>query len=784
MYKILTNYINNYILLIFISILFGFNCFSQKVSISGYIEDSVSNEKLIGANVFNKTNKFGTSTNNYGFYNIIVNKGEIITLRYSFVGYGNYETNLFLLQDTIINVKLSPFINLNEFEIIANSNNEEAIERTTEMSVVSIPLKQAKLLPSLGGESDILKAIQLTPGIQQGTEANSGLYVRGGSPDQNLLILDEVPLYYVNHLGGFVSIFNSDAIKNFKLYKAAFPAQYGNRLSSVIDIRMKDGNMQEYHGNVMLGMITTKFSFEGPIKKDTSSFLVSFRRFMYDLITRPLTKIVFDNISVGYTFYDLNLKFNYRLSDKDILYLSVYSGKDKLSTIFRDRNKKENDKIISKNRIYWGNNLIALRWNHIFNHKLFSNTTLSYSQYKYETKFKEANYQSHVFNKFSSIINDLSLKTDFEYFISNNYKLKFGFNTSYNYFIPGIEDITEDSNDTSIDTTFSNFTTNSFNNNIYIENIIQLTPKFSCNIGSRLVHYHVNDTNFFYFEPRVLLNYLITKNTSIKASYSKMHQNLHLLVTEGASIPADLWLPATKEVEPENSDQIAIGVASTINCFNQTFEVYSEVFYKSLNNLIAYKNGSNVFNVNQEWYDKIEKNGTGTSKGIEFFINKKSGKATGWIGYTLSKTTRQFENINNGKPYNFKYDRTHDINIVLTYNFNDRINLSASWIYSTGNCITLPIGSYSILIEDGLENVYIYDGVNTIRMKDYHKLDLSVNFTKQKKRGVRTWNISIYNVYNRQNPSYYYFSEFNDKIHLLQECLFPIMPSISYSFSF
>lgn len=783
MYKIFTNYFNNYIIIFFL-ILLGFNGFSQKVSVSGYIEDSVSNEKLIGANVFNKTHKFGTATNNYGFYNIIVNKGEFFTLRYSFVGYGDYEINLFLLKDTTINVKLAPFLSLSEVEIIANSNNEKAIERTTEMSVVSIPLKQAKLLPSLGGESDILKAIQLSPGIQQGTEASSGLYVRGGSPDQNLLILDEVPLYYVNHLGGFVSIFNSDAIKNFKLYKAAFPAQYGDRLSSVIDIRMKEGNMQEYHGNFMLGMITTKLSFEGPIKKDTSSFLVSFRRFMYDLITRPLTKIVFDNISVGYTFYDLNLKFNYRLSNKDILFLSVYSSKDKISTVFRDKNKEENYKINSRYRINWGNNLIALRWNHIFNNKLFSNTTLSYSQYKYSTKFNETNNQDHVYNKFSSIINDLLLKTDFEYFISNNYKLKFGFNTSYHYFIPRIEDVKENANDTAIDTTFFNIKTNSFNNNIYIENIIHFTPNISCNIGSRFVHYAVSDTNFFYFEPRVLLNFLITKNTSIKASYSKMHQNLHLLVSEGAAIPADLWLPATKEVEPENSDQFAIGVASTINCFNQIFEINSEVFYKSLNNLIAHKSGSDIFNLNQEWYDKIEKNGTGTSKGIEFFINKKSGKTTGWIGYTLSKTTRKFENINDGKPYNFKYDRTHDFNIVLIYNFNDNVNLSASWIYATGNCITLPIGSYSILTEDGLQKVYIYDGINTIRMKDYHKLDVGINFSKQKKRGVRTWNISIYNVYNRQNPSYYYFSNYNGKIHLWQECLFPIMPSISYSYSF
>lgn len=672
-------------------------------------------------------------------------------------------------------------------EVVISATQDKPIEQKTEMSVVSIPIKQVKLLPYLGGESDVLKAIQLMPGVQSGNEGTSGLYVRGGSPDQNLIVLDDVPLYYVNHLGGLVSIFNTDAISNITLIKGGFPARYGNRLSSVMDIRMKDGNLKEFKGNAMIGMIASKISVEGPIKQDTSSYIISFRRFMYDLITRPVSKIVFDKVSAGYTFYDFNAKFNYKVTNKDRLFFSIYSGKDKMTIKMKD--KSESSKYLNKSSLGWGNNLIALRWNHLFNTKLFSNATVSYSQYKYMTEFEIINNigtnKETILNRFASGINDLAIKFDLEYFHSSNYKLIFGVNSICHTFYPGSEQFKQSINNTSpTDTIFGNYSLNAIDNALYVENIFQIGQALSINAGGRFSHYHVEDTNFVNLEPRILFNYLIGENNSIKASYSQMFQNIHLLSSSGTGMPTDLWLPATKKVIPQKSTQYAIGAVSTRKFNNHNYELSIEFFYKDLQNLIAYKTGANVFGASVDWQDKIEKNGKGVSKGIELLINKKTGKTTGWIGYTYSKTTRQFENINEGIPYLFKYDRPHDLSVVIIHKINKNVNFSLTWVYGTGNAITLPVSAYSIITETGLEQIYVYEGINTFRMRDYHKMDIGFNFSKEKKWGTRMWSLSIYNVYNRQNPYYYFFekkSNNSNEVVLKQLSMFPIMPSISYN---
>jgi hypothetical protein len=769
-------------------IIYQSGLFAQNITVSGYIEDMQTGERLIGASVFEALSKTGTTSNSYGFFSISFTQGDSVRLFFSYVGYETFEITAILKENKQLNIKLKPNLMLNE--VVITASQDIPIEQKTEMSIVSIPIKQVKLLPSLGGESDVLKAIQLMPGVQSGNEGTSGLYVRGGSPDQNLMVLDDVPLYYVNHLGGLVSIFNTDAISNINLIKGGFPARYGNRLSSVMDIRMKDGNLKEVKCNAMIGMVASKISIEGPIKQDTSSYIISFRRFMYDLITRPLSKIVFDKVSAGYTFYDFNAKFNYKLSDNDRLYLSVYSGKDKMTIKMKDNS--DNSKYMNRSSLGWGNNLIAVRWNHLFNTKLFSNTTISYSQYKYNTEFENNNKtgtdKETIFNRFTSGINDLAIKFDIEYYHSTKYKLVFGANSIYHTFIPGSEKFKHNTNSSAItDTIFGNYSLHALDNAIYIENIFQLGKGFSINAGVRFSHYYVEDTNFVNLEPRILVNCSAGENNSIKASYSQMYQNIHLLTSSGTGMPTDLWLPATKNVIPQKSTQYALGAASTRKFYNQNYEISIEFFYKELQNLIAYKTGANVFGSTVDWQDKIEKNGKGASKGIELLINKKTGKITGWIGYTYSKTTRQFENINDGISYLFKYDRPHDISIVVMHNLNKNINFSLTWVYGTGNAITLPVSAYSIMTETGLEQIYVYEGINTFRMRDYHKMDIGFNFNKEKKWGTRTWSISVYNLYNRKNPYYYFFekkSNNSDEVVLKQLSMFPIMPSVSYSISF
>lgn len=762
--------------------------FAQNITVSGYIEDGQTGERLIGGSVFDALSKTGTTSNNYGFFSISFAQGDSVRLRFSYVGYKPIEITLVLKENKPLNIKLKPDLMLNE--VVITANQDIPVEQRTEMSTVSIPIKQVKLLPSLGGESDVLKAIQLMPGVQSGNEGTSGLYVRGGSPDQNLIVLDDVPMYYVNHLGGLVSIFNTDAISYINLIKGGFPARYGNRLSSVMDIRMKNGNLKEFKGNAMIGMVASKLSLEGPIKQDTSSYIVSFRRFMYDLITKPLSKVVFDKVSAGYTFYDFNAKLNYKLSNNDRIYFSVYSGRDKMTINMRD--KTDNSKYINRSSLGWGNNLIAIRWNHLFNKKLFSNATIYYSQYKYNTAFENiANIgtdKETIFNRFTSGINDLAIKLEFEYYHSKKHKLVFGANSIYHTFIPGSEKFKHNTNNSAItDTIFGNYSLHALDNAIYLENIFQIGKGFSINAGGRLSHYYVEDTNFVNLEPRILVNCLIGKNNSLKGSYSQMFQNIHLLTSSGTGMPTDLWLPATKTVIPQKSTQYALGAASTRKFYNQNYEITIEIFYKDLQNLIAYKTGANVFGTTVDWQDKIEKSGKGVSKGIELLINKKTGKTTGWIGYTYSKTTRQFENINEGVAYLFKFDRPHDISVVVIHTLNKTLNFSLTWVYGTGNAITLPVSAYSIMTETGLEQVYVYEGINTFRMRDYHKIDVGFNFNKEKKWGTRTWSISVYNLYNRKNPYYYYFekkSNNSDEVVLKQLSMFPIMPSISYSISF
>jgi hypothetical protein len=774
--------------------------FSQNNTISGYIIDKESGEKLIGATIYNKTSKKGTLSNNYGYFSLSVPSGEPNTLVISYLGYQVIVREITIKEDTKINFNLKSENILDE--VILTSDKEKPIEKRTEMSVVSIPVKEIEMLPALGGESDILKAIQLMPGVQSGNEGSSGLYVRGGSPDQNLVLLDDVPLYYVNHLGGFVSTFNTDAINTVKLIKGGFPAQFGSRLSSILDIRMKDGNNKEFHGKGMVGILASKISVEGPIKKNNSSYIISFRRMLYDLITQPLSKLISGGGGVGYHFFDFNAKFNQHVSENNRIFFSAYLGDDRFNINFKE--KDNGGKLKVKNNLRWGNNLFAFRWNHIYSSNLFSNVTIAYTRYRFLTEFSSKNTQnsenSKALQQFKSGIFDFSAKIDFEYFISNNYKLKFGTSSIYHKFKPGINKINRrEDNNSIIDTIFGSKNIFALENAVYIENMLKIGNKLSANLGFRIVNYQVNHQNFYSYEPRILFNYLISKQTSIKLSYAQMQQNVHLLTSSGVGFPRDLWVPATEKSIPEQSQQIALGMAKTLE--NGKYEMSIESYYKKMKNLIAYKDGTNFIGNSTNWEDKVETNGKGNSYGLEFLIQKKEGKSTGWVSYTYSKSTRQFENINNGNSYPYKFDRRHDISIVFNHKLKKNIDFSATWILGSGYPVTLAAGKY--IVSDNVGNFHINDvnfndfasqvdiinGRNNFRMRAFHRLDIGFNFRKQKKHGVRTWNISIFNLYNRQNPYYYFFDSKDylsnsNELVLKQQSLFPIMPSFSYSYKF
>ncbi|NOZ46574.1 MAG: TonB-dependent receptor [Chlorobi bacterium] len=478
--------------IILFSLLFSSNVFTQDIIISGYVQDKETGEKLIGANIYDIISIKGTSTNNFGFYSLSIPKTDTIKLAISFIGYQMQKKELIQTSENeTINFDLKQGTVIQEVEVIA----KRTIQQKTEMSIIEIPIKQIKTLPALGGEVDIMKALQLMPGVQSGNEGSSGLYVRGGSPDQNLILLDDVPLYYLNHLGGFVSVFNADAINNIKLIKGGFPAQYGSRLSSIVDIRMKDGNLKKIQGQGTVGLVSSKLSLEGPVKIDTTSYIISVRRFMLDLISRPLTKIMLDDISSGYTFYDINVKFNHKFSYKDRLYFSFYTGDDKMITKRKTTDDVEKEKIIDQ--LKWGNMLGALRWNHLYSQKLFSNLTLTYSRYRYLAEFssisKSDNITTEYLNAFNSNIKDVSGKMDFDYFMNTNYKIKFGVNSIYHNFTPGIASYKHiETNTSQIDTSFNNQKFNALENAIYFENIFKAGKKFKTNIGLRASNYIIN----------------------------------------------------------------------------------------------------------------------------------------------------------------------------------------------------------------------------------------------------------------------------------------------------
>mgnify|MGYP000091358695 CR=1 FL=1 len=764
---------------------------SQNYTLSGFIRDQSTGENLIGATILEPNKYQGTISNAFGFYSLTL-PGDSYTIRFSFVGYQPVEMTVDLKENLTLNVNLTPGTALEEVVITA----EESIEMTPRMSTIDVPIEQIKALPVLMGETDLLKSLQLLPGIQGGTEGSSGIYVRGGGPDQNLILLDGVPVYNVSHLFGFFSVFNPDAINQLSVVKGGFPARYGGRLSSVIDINMREGNNQKLHGEGAIGIIASKLSLDGPIGKDKkTTFIVSGRRTYIDLLTRPIIKAQSDGeASGGYYFYDFNAKINRTISEKDRIYLSFYNGKDK--AFARDNYDYTYDgsdyqyvEEFSEFGLNWGNTISALRWNHVFNPQLFANLTGTYSKYKFRifseyetiTHFRDSVENDQEAIEYFSGIDDLGLKLDFDYLPSPNHSIKAGINAIHHQFNPGIFGFETNQEGTN-DTVIGGQKTYAVELATYIEDDIKLSEQLRANIGLHYSSFLVNEKYYDGLQPRVSARYLMNNNLALKGSFATMVQYIHLLTNGGLGLPTDLWVPATDRVKPQRSWQAAFGAARTFGGIETSLEVY----YKEMSGLIEYKDGSSFFNLGSDWQDKVA-SGTGNSYGMELLFQKKTGQLSGWIGYTLSWTNRQFEAINFGREFPYKYDRRHDISVVGVYQVSKDFSISATWVYGTGSAMTLQLGEYEGNSDEWYrQTITRYSDRNDFRMRDYHRMDIGFTWDKPKGKFERSWSLGAYNLYNRKNPFFYDLQEnySSGKKQFVQYSLFPILPYLRYSFKF
>jgi outer membrane receptor for ferrienterochelin and colicin len=810
---------NKFLFLFFIILCLRLTLNAQNFTISGEIKEKGTLETLIGVNVYVQSLQKGTQSNTYGFYSITLPKKDSLVLIFSAVGYKKVVKTLNLNQNKIINIELENENILDEITVSA-INTKEKISNSVQMSSIELPVSQIKKIPTLLGEKDVLKVLQLMPGVQNGTEGQSGIYVRGGGPDQNLIILDDAMVYNASHLFGFFSTFNGDALKSVELIKGGFPSRYGGRLSSVIEMNMKDGNKEKISVEGGIGLIASRLVIEGPIKlkkgsKPKASFLLAGRRTYLDIVSKPFiayqNRKLGTNDTGGYFFYDFNAKFNYEISGKDKIYLSSYFGRDK----FNIQNKIGNQ--ISENGINWGNATATLRWNHIYNQKLFSNTSMIFSDYQFNIFGSQLAFDSTMnrnvnFNLgYLSSIRDYSIKHDFDWFLNTSHTFKMGGIITFHNFTPEATIIQEQSSNLNFERESKLKSTEA---GIYIEDQYQPLPNLKINAGLRLSIYQTQELFTARPEPRVSLAYNPMPNFALKASFAQMNQYLHLLSNTGLGLPTDLWVPATMKVPPQTSTQWAVGLAKDFeNLEGLTFTF--EAYHKKMNNLISYREGASFFSpsggnnlqAENNWEEKVT-NGNGISYGLEFLLQKKVGKFSGWIGYTWSKTEWQFEELNFGRKFFPKFDRRHDLSLVGIYEISPKITISSTWIYATGNALTIPISEYRVYSSHINRNFgtqgYWYNTVNEYGNKNsfiaepYHRMDLGLQFHKKKKRHERTWDLSVYNLYSRKNPFFYTVgsnlqSNFfgpspvqteGNKLVLKRYSLFPIIPSITYNFKF
>jgi hypothetical protein len=765
----------------------------KKFTLSGFVKDSETGESLPSANVVVLETKQGASTNTYGFYSLSLIEGSY-TVSVSYLGFQEFTQKVNLKADQRININLAPkSIQAKEVEITDTriGNNLQS----TDMGRVEVSVEEMKKLPAFFGEVDLVKIVQLIPGVKNAGEGNTGLYVRGGGPDQNLVLLDEAVVYNAAHLLGFFSVFNSDAVKTVDLHKGGMPAQYGGRLASVLDIGMKEGNFKKLQVDGGLGLISSRLTVQGPIKKDTASFIVSARRTYIDVLINPFVKSTSPTKGSGYYFYDLNTKVNYRLSDKDRLFLSGYFGRD----VFTFKSTNSGFDI----RIPWGNATVTARWNHLFSNKLFLNTSLIFSDYNFESSVSQTAFKFKVY----SGIRDYNAKTDFTWYPSFRHTLKFGANYIFHRFTPNNasgELVGEEFNFGPPERIYAHEAA------VYASDDYDITDKLRVHLGVRgsmfshvgpFTRYLKNETgvttdSILYgsgdpiktypnIEPRLMMRYNLSEKSSLKASYTQNYQYVHITSLANQSLPTDLWFPSTSLVRPQFGIQYSLGYYR--NLFKNTWESSVEVYYKEMENQVEFKDGTLPSNGVLDNVDNFLTFGSGQAYGAEFFLKKTYGKLSGWIGYTLSWTNRTFPELNQGKTYYARYDRRHDLSVVLSYDLNDRWSFGTVFVYATGSLMWLPTNIYYF---EG-QPVFQYGERNNYRMPAYHRWDISATwYGKKTKKYQSSWNFSVYNVYSRLNPFFIYIDPEGDlsqgsfKNTAKMVSLFPIIPSATYNISF
>jgi len=751
----------------------------QNYTLSGKITDAETGEDLIGVSILVVELVKGAATNSYGFYSLSLPEGTY-TIRYSYMGYENVEHVLNLNKNHVTNIEITPsVVALNEVIVSAERGDNKIT--SAESGFEKLNLKDIDNIPVLFGEKDILKTIQLLPGISNLAEGSTGFNVRGGSMGQNLILLDEAPVYSSAHLAGFFSVFNSDAIKDVTVYKGGIPANYGGRASSVLDITMNNGNSKTFSSSGGIGLVSTRLTVEGPVLKDKISFIISGRRTYGDLIAKLLFPENIIRDDMNFYFYDFNAKINYSINDNNRLFLSGYFGRD----LFELGNETGTG---------WGNTTGTIRWNHLFSDRLFSKTSIIYSKYSYGFIF------GSIDMRLRSGIEDLSLKEEATWYINPDHTLKFGMNITYHEFSPGKLTSGES---TSFEIVLGE--KRAFENTLYIQNEQEITPRFSANYGLRFSTFNQTGPGWFYeyntenepvdstwyssgkpaypyfgFEPRLSVNYILSDKSSVKLSYNRMAQYLHLLSNSTAGSPTDVWMPGSNNLKPLFVDQFSAGLFR--NFLDNSVETSIEVYYKKMTNSIDYEDGADI--IFNEHVESQILTGKGRSYGVELYIKKKYGSFTGWMSYTLSRTENKVEGINNFSWYPMKYDKTHDVSVVAIYKISQRLTISGVWTYATGNAVTFPSGKYI------LDNnpVPYYTERNGYRMPAYHRLDVSLTLNgKNRKKYKSGWDFSVYNLYNRHNAYMISFRESETvpgSTEAVKLSLFGIVPSITYKFKF
>ncbi len=758
------------LLLLFISTVPLFAFAQKTITINGYVRDASSKEALIGATIINADAKSGTTTNLYGFFSLTTSVTDTLELLISFSGYDISAKRITAKENVRLDVLLEPSANNLGEVIVTSGRNNRNVEKA-QIGVIDVPLNAIKKLPVLMGERDVLKIIQLLPGVQGGQEGTTGYYVRGGNLDQNLVQLDEATVYNPNHLFGLFSTFNVNSINHVQLIKGGFPAEYGGRLSSILDITMKEGNKTKFQGEGGIGLLSSNLSIEGPIQKNKSSFIISGRLSHINLFLKPLT-----SKSTAYRFYDINAKMNYELGKNDHVFLSLFKGNDDAT-------------YTGANSLNYGTNLgnstATLRWNHLFGNKVFSNTSFVYNDYHLSLGTTQNSYYALLYTG----IKDINAKTDFTYIPSLNHKIKSGFTYTYHTLYPAAVSAkipkkgnSLNINKDSIDKRYSNELA------LYANDEWDVSKKVGINYGIRIPFFTSSGKSYSFIEPRITTKFSVNSTTSIKASFTKMHQFVHLVPNSTASLPTDIWLSSSPIIKPQNSTQYAIGLFKNFN--NNTIEASVEAYYKTMDNQVLFKEGTQILASTN--LDSVLAFGKGKSYGVELFVKKNFGKLTGWGSYTLSKTTQQFEELNRGQEFPSAYDRRHNFSLAATYALNKRWNFSADFVFYTGRPLTLPAGRISVPVNASLYDGSYYDFTsrNNVRLRSYHRLDVSASYTKPRKlfgfKYESEWVFGVYNSYSRLNPYFVYLTTNPDtkQPEAKQVSLLPIIPSVSFNAKF